>query len=259
MSEVFGPIYADAYDLLYHDKDYAAECDLIERIFQTYGHGPIRSVLDLGCGTGNHAIPLAQRGYEVVGVDCSESMLAQARSKTASLSSGSSVAFHKGDIRSVNLQRHFDAALMMFAVLSYQLENTDVLSALRTARWHLCSGGLLIFDVWYGPAVLYQRPSQHIKVIPTPGGRILRVALGELDIRRHVCTVHYRVWRLEEERLVAECEESHSMRYFFPRELDLFLECAGFVPVRLGAFPEFDQEPDETTWNLLGIARGQTR
>ena len=80
MSEVFGSVYADAYDLFYRDKDYAAESDLIECIFQTYGDGAIRSILDLvGCGTGNHAIPLAQRGYEVVGIDRSENMLDQAR------------------------------------------------------------------------------------------------------------------------------------------------------------------------------------
>ena len=255
MNNVFGPIYADAYDLFYHDKDYVAECDLIECIFQIYGDGPIRSVLDLGCGTGNHAIPLAQRGYEVVGVDRSESMLAHAQSKAASFSSGSSVAFHQGDIRSVDLQCRFDAALMMFAVLGYQLENTDVLSALRTAHRHLHPGGLLIFDVWYGPAVLHQRPSQRIKVIPTPEGKILRVASGELDIRRHICTVHFHMWRLEGERLLAETEEGHSMRYFFPRELDLFLECSGFAPIRLGAFREFDQDPDETTWNVLSVAR----
>ena len=255
MSEVFGYIYADAYDPVYHDKDYAAECDLIERLFQTYGDGPIRSVLDLGCGTGNHAIPLAQRGYEVVGVDRSESMLAHARRKAAGLSSDCDVAFHQGDLRSVDLQRHLDTALMMFAVLGYQIENADVLSALKTARQHLRSGGLLIFDVWYGPAVLHQRPSQRIKVTQTSGGRILRVASGELDICRHVCTVHFHVWRLEGERLVAETEESHEVRYFFPRELDLFLECSGFAPIRVGVFPEFDQDPDETTWNVLGVGR----
>ena len=255
MNDVFGPIYADTYDLLYQDKDYAAECDLIERIFQTYAGSPIRSVLDLGCGTGNHAIPLVQRGYEVVGVDRSESMLAQARRKAAGLPKGSSVTFRQGDVRTFDLQQHFDAALMMFAVLGYQLENTDVLSALRTARRHLRSEGLLIFDVWYGPAVLHQRPSQRIKVIPTPEGKILRVVSGELDIHRHVCTVHYHVWRLEGERLVAETEESHAMRYFFPQELGLFLECSGFAPIQLGAFPEFDQEPDEATWNVLGVTR----
>jgi ubiquinone/menaquinone biosynthesis C-methylase UbiE len=60
MSQSFGLIYSDAYDLIYRDKDYNAECDLIERIFQTYSNST-RSVLDLGCGTGNHAFPLAQR------------------------------------------------------------------------------------------------------------------------------------------------------------------------------------------------------
>lgn len=255
MSKVFGPSYADAYDLLYRDKDYAAECDLIERIFEIYGDGSIRSVLDLGCGTGNHALPLAQRRYEVVGVDRSESMLAHARAKADSLSGSSSVAFHQGDLRSVDLKRHFDAALMMFAVLGYQLGNADVLCALRNARQHLHPGGLFIFDVWYGPAVLHLRPCQRAKVIATPEGQILRVASGELDIRRHVCTVHFHVWRLQGDQLVGETEESHSVRYFFPLELEFFLERAGFATIRLGAFPEFDRDPDETTWNVLGVAR----
>src|SRR5207248_11417549 len=66
---VFGPQYAEAYDTLYRDKDYSAECDAIEHVFRLYGIGPVRRVLDLGCGTGGHAVPLAERGYEVVGVD----------------------------------------------------------------------------------------------------------------------------------------------------------------------------------------------
>jgi hypothetical protein len=60
---------------------------------------------------------------------------------------------------------------------------------------------------------------------------------------------------LEESRLMGETEESHRMRYFFPLELNLFLECSGFAPIRLGAFPEFDRDPDEQSWNVLGIAR----
>lgn len=256
MSDVFGAIYANAYDTLYQDKDYATECELIERIFQTFGDNSIHSILDLGCGTGSHAIPLAQEGFEVIGVDRSESMLAQARKKATGLGMNkNNIAFQKGDICSINLQRQADSALMMFAVLGYQLQNANVFSALKTARRHLRLGGLLIFDVWYGPAVLHQRPSQRVKVIPTPGGQILRVASGKLDIRWHVCTVDFHVWRLEGERLVAEKEESHSVRYFFPLELDLFLECSGFNLIRLGAFPEFDRDPNEETWNVLGVAR----
>jgi hypothetical protein len=44
------------------------------------------------------------------------------------------------------------------------------------------------------------------------------------------------------------------MRYFFAPELALFLESSGFRSLRLGAFPNFDREPDETTWNVLATA-----
>ena len=255
MSELFGDEYADAYDSLYQDKDYVEECQLIDRLLQVYGNGPVRTVLDLGCGTGNHALPLAQRGYEIVGIDRSAGMLESARKKAISQQINGKANFYQDDIRSVQLQRAFDASIMMFAVLGYQLENRDVLAALRTARKHLHSGGLFIFDVWYGPAVLCQGPSERVKVIPTDRCQILRVASGELDIQRHLCKVSYRLWKIEGERLAGQTEETHRMRYFFPLELDLFLESSGFIPVRLGAFPEFDRDPDTTTWNALAVAR----
>ncbi|MGE5305788.1 MAG: class I SAM-dependent DNA methyltransferase [Alphaproteobacteria bacterium] len=255
MSEVFGFKYADAYDFLYKDKDYLAECRLIDRLFQKYANGNVRKILDLGCGTGNHALALAEQGYEVVGVDLAAGMLEAARRKAANQQIDGRATFYEGDLRNVDLDQSFDAALMMFAVLGYQLTNSDVLAALRTTREHVRPGGLLIFDVWYGPAVLRQGPSERVKFIPTENGQILRVASGELEIDRHLCKVSYRLWRIEGERLAGQTEETHWMRYFFPLELNLFLECSGFTPVRLGVFPEFDQEPDITTWNVLGIAR----
>jgi SAM-dependent methyltransferase len=255
MNEVFGSTYADAYDLLYREKDYTAECGLIKRLLESYGDGAVCSILDLGCGTGNHIFPLAREGYELAGVDRSLEMLARAQKKSAASRSNGRVTFSQGDIRDVDLQCRFDAAIMMFAVLGYQLTNADVLSGLKTARRHLRPGGVFIFDVWYGPAVLHQRPSERVKVIPTPKGRILRITSGELDIKKHLCRVSYHLWRLEEGQMLEETKEAHSVRYFFPLELNLFLECAGFSPVRLGAFPEVDRDPDETTWNVLGVAR----
>jgi SAM-dependent methyltransferase len=188
-------MYADAYDGLYEDKDYVAECHLIEQIFESYGDGRVQDVLDLGCGSGNHAIPLAQRGYKVVGVDSSPDMLTQARRKAGEIVDDIQIELQEGDLRYLDLDQRFDATLMMFTVLGYQTENRDVVSALKSARHHLHSGGLLICDFWYGPAVLHLRPSQKVKVISTPEGRTLRVASGELDIVRHVCTVHYRLWQ----------------------------------------------------------------
>ncbi len=80
MSEPFAGLYAETYDALYGDKDTAAECNLIERLFATRDGG-VETVLELGCGTGNHAIPLAARGYWVTGVDRSGDMIAAAAAK----------------------------------------------------------------------------------------------------------------------------------------------------------------------------------
>ena len=77
----FGADYASAYDSMYADKDYERECDVIEEAFRRFANGFVRSVLDLGAGTGNHALPLAGRGYEVAGVDLSGEMVEIARGK----------------------------------------------------------------------------------------------------------------------------------------------------------------------------------
>lgn len=255
MSSTFGSAYSDAYDLLYSDKDYKAECDLIENLFHRYSKVPVSTVLDLGCGTGNHAFAMSSRGYDVLGIDRSEGMLAVARHRSRSNNDHGKVRFQSADIRTASPGQDFDAALIMFAVLGYQVENDDVLSTLKAARRSLKPGGLLIFDVWYGPAVLQQRPSDRVKVIPTQGGKILRVASGELDILHHICDVRFRLWRLAEGQVVTEIEETHRMRYFFPLELSFFLSSSGFHLIRLGAFPDFDKEPDESTWSAMAVAQ----
>jgi SAM-dependent methyltransferase len=246
---VFGADYAAAYDDVYSEKDYASECDLIERLLSAHG-SVVRTVLDLGCGTGNHASRLAERGYEVVGVDRSPDMLVRARQRSAR------ARFELGDVRTVELNQTFDAVLIMFAVLGYQVSNPDALSTLATARRHVRPGGLLFADLWYGPAVLAQRPSERVKVIDAQdGAQLIRVASAALDLYRNACTVAYRLWRIERGLVRAEVREEHVMRYFFSPELELLLSCAGFELVRLGAFPNFEAEPTEQTWNVALLAR----
>jgi SAM-dependent methyltransferase len=249
---VFGAEYAAAYDLLYQDKDYSAECDLIEHVFRRYGLGSVRHVLDLGCGTGGHAVPLAERGYDVLGVDRSPEMLRRAAERSPT------VRFHLSDITQLDLgaEEAFDAVVMMFAVLGYQTANSDVQAAMATVRRHLRPGGLFFFDVWYGPAVLAERPSERIRVLGSAAeNQVIRSAASDLDERRHVCTVRYHLWRLEAGRVLDEVREQHRMRFFFPLELELFLSTAGLQLVRLGVFPDLDQEPSTTTWNVGVVAR----
>jgi len=250
--------YADQYDLLYHDKDYEAECDLIESVFRNYAQGPVKTILDLGCGTGNHTLPLARRGYRVMGVDFSEQMLTRAREKAAAIEipvGCVAPTFVQGDVRSADVGQPFDAVLMMFAVLGYLLTNDDVLGALRTVRRHLRPGGLFVCDVWYGPAVLAIRPSERVKVIPTADGKLIRAASGVLDTYRHLCEVRYHVWRITGDRVVSETEESHTMRYFFPQELTLLVGHSQLEMMEMSAFGEPGRVPDERTWNVMITAR----
>jgi SAM-dependent methyltransferase len=175
-------------------------------------------------------------------------MLERARQRAAER--GTSVRFERGDIASADLGRTFDAAVLLFAVLGYQTETHDVISTLANARRHLAPGGLLALDVWYGPGVLAERPSERVKVVE----RIERRSTGTLDSRRHLCVVDFAVRRLDDAS-AEPTTESHPMRFFFPLELEHYLEHAGFELVRLGGFPEFEREPDDTTWTVMALAR----
>lgn len=257
MSGIFGVDYAQLYDLLYQDKDYDAEVALLERIFARHALTGT-SVLDLGCGTGQHAIRLAKRGFDVTGVDRSGEMLRIARVKAEQTLDELSPqpSFVEGDITSVRLGgAPFDVALMMFAVLGYQVTNEAVRAALRTVRTHLRPGALFVCDVWYGPAVLSVRPSERTKVVDAPGGQVIRSVRTSLDSFAHRADVDYRVWRLHNKLVVSEMHETHAMRFFFPQELALLFDAEGLDLLELRAFGASDDQPTESTWNVLAVGR----
>lgn len=253
MSGAFGPEYSASYDALYADKDYDAECDLLERIFRRSGQH-VGTVLDLGCGTGAHAVRLAQRGYEVVGVDLSAGML-DAAQRRADRAGPASVTFVRGDIRSVRLDRQFDAVIGMFAVLGYQTSDEDVARALETVRRHLAPGGRFVFDVWYGPAVEALGPSSRTKTVRHGKHEIERLATGVLEPERHLCTVAYRLTtRLRDGAAEVVSEETHRMRYFFREELEVKLRAASLTPLRMTSFPDTRLAPSADSWNVLVTA-----
>jgi SAM-dependent methyltransferase len=226
MSSTFDDAYAGSYDLLYRDKDYAAETVSIAQLFKRYGieNG---AVLELGSGTGGHAFEFARLGYDVLGVERSDPMLRHAKSKQFKHAIGR-LEFESGDVRSYRSNRIFDAVVSLFHVISYQTTNEDLIATFKTAAHHLRRGGLFVFDCWYGPAVLIEMPSARIKRVADDMVTILRIAEPSLDVRKNLAVIDYTILVQRIGQELQECRETHCMRYLFEPELNELLKRTGF-------------------------------
>ena len=113
--------------------------------------------------------------------------------------------------------------------MSYQTTNEDVAAAFETARQHLNPGGVFIFDVWYSPAVLTERPDVRIKRMADDQTEITRLAEPVLHPNENRVDVNYHVFvRDIATQVVAELKETHPMRYFFKQEIELIAAHAKF-------------------------------
>lgn len=132
---------AQAFDVMTEwPKRLAYEMPFLLRIMREY---KVKSVLDTACGTGGHAIALAQRGYNVVGCDASPGMIKQA--KTNAARAQVKVAFTIADFNELNkFSQKFDALLCLGNSLPHLLTKKALLKALRQMQLRLNPGGVLI-------------------------------------------------------------------------------------------------------------------
>jgi SAM-dependent methyltransferase len=209
--------YAKYYDLINGDKPYEQEASYVGAQLRGVCPG-LSEVLELGSGTGRHGRRLAAQGFHVRGVELSRDMveLAQGVETPAPGSFDCGV----GDIRSARLERQFGAVVALFHVMSYQVLDSDVSAVLDTAVCHLAPGGLFLFDVWHGPAVLSQRPSVREKIAINGSLRVIRKATPELRVHDKVVVVNYDFTCVDSESgHQLNFSEQHPMRYFFPDEI----------------------------------------
>jgi SAM-dependent methyltransferase len=243
------------YDALYDDKDYAAEADYVHDLVQRYRPGA-RSLLDLGCGTGRHAVAFAAKGYTVLGVDRSADMLEQAKARHAKLAAGvrDEIEFRQSDICDLSVAKRFDAVAALFHVMSYQISNADVIAALSSARKRSVEDGVLVFDCWYGPGVLTDPPVGRVKRVILGGHRIARVAEPVMHSDQNTVDVNYQFFVCDDAGAYAEFCETHTMRYFSIPELQLLLRQTGW---ELLGFWEWmtDRRPANGTWSVTVVAQ----
>ena len=241
------------YDLIYSDKDYEKECDFIEKIVKKYSKKKPNTILDCGCGTGNHAIILAKRGYEVSGIDISDKMIKIAKEKTKH--NNINVNFKKMDLRKLKLNKKFDVCICMFAVIDYLYDTKDVIRVLSNIREHLKENALLVFDFWYGPAVLTTLPSNRIKIIENKGTKLIRFTESKLNVINHESEVKFNLIVTKENAVIYDETEKHKIRFFFPEELKHYLEESGFKLLGYRPFLDINGDITTKTWNVTAIAR----
>ncbi len=221
--------YAYYYNIFYQDKDYKAEAGQVDFLIKKYGVG-IHTLMNFGCGTGRHDIEFAKLGYQCTGIDVSSVMIDIARENAGQKEV--CIDFCVADIREFEPWMQYDAVISLFHVMSYQTRNDDILSAFQSARRSLKQGGLFLFDVWYGPGVLSEKPSVRVKDIEDGQNRFLRIARPIIYENDNVVDVCYEVLVIQKDTGNTKIiKEVHNMRYFFKPELEWFLNKAGFVLV----------------------------
>ncbi len=246
MTSVFNA-YSTYYDLLYHDKDYAAEAAYIDGLLKHYGK-EVSELLEFGSGTGIHARLLTEKNYKVTGIELSQTMVDKAEKIEG-------FTCIQGDIRSTNLGRNFDAVISLFHVMSYQIKNLDIQNTFANAAAHLTSGGLFVFDFWYSPAVYAQKPEVRIKRLENKKIKITRTAEPAIYPNENRVDVHYTIHA--QEALTNEYhmfEEVHPMRHFSLPEIDFQADVAGFDKVGEEAFLT-GEKPGEDTWSVCVVMR----
>ena len=143
--------YGQKYDSESFTQGTMGECDFIE---QEIGFDKSVRILDIGCGTGRHSIELSKRGYNITGIDLSDSQLAMAREKAEK--QGLKIDFRKHDARDLPFNKEFDLVIMLCEG-AFPLMKTDEMNyeILKNAAKSLKEHGKLIFTTLSGLFPLY--------------------------------------------------------------------------------------------------------
>jgi len=221
--------YGEYYDLIYGDKNHDGECKNLVSYFRKFSECKIKSILDVGCGTGNHAILFAEKGYSVVGIDSSEVMINQAKRKVER--KGLPVEFFVQDMRKLSLGRKFDAVLCLFGTLGYLINDVEILAVLNRVKNHLEAGGLFVFDFWPAYAYAGRESWRSVGEIEKDETYAVRIMYGTFNPENQQVNLTIKCNIIEGRRLTDSFQEEHRIRTFALPELAHLLNEEGFKPL----------------------------
>lgn len=240
--------YGVKYDNESFTQGTVGECDFIEK---EIGHNKATKILDIGCGTGRHAIELAMRGYKVVGIDLSESQLKRAREKAAQQKL--EIDFRKYDARKIPFKGEFDLVIMLCEG-SFPLMETDEMNyrILKNAAKALKPGGKLIFTTLNGLFPLFHSVKEFLESEAKEGNATCDKNSFDLMTFRDINTTVF------EDDLGNKKELQCNERYYVPSEITWLMTTLKFKTIdifgaKLGAFNRNDKLTTED-FEMLVIA-----
>lgn len=192
---------AELYDAIYFAfKDYATEAaDIARRI--RVEHPRARTVLDVACGTGEHAKLLAeQHGFEVDGVDLNAEFLRLARLKHPA------GRFYEADMREFDLPGRYDAVICMFSSIGYVKTLPELERALRNFRRHLAPDGIVLVEPWFPPEAV-SAGHKSTRTAEANGVHVERVATTDIDGRLFLLRFDYTIREGDRVRHTTELHE----------------------------------------------------
>jgi SAM-dependent methyltransferase len=250
VSSVFDA-YAAYYDALYAAKDYRAEADYVAAMLRRHAPPPTR-LLDVGSGTGRHALELASLGYSVTGIDASERMVSIARERAKEAPSGQQPTYAVADARSFRLDVRFGAVTSLFHVVSYLTEPEHLQQAFSSVHAHLEPGGVFFFDYWHSPGVQSDPPTRRERSFEHEGLLVKRQSTPVWSGQHPVIEVNFDV-EVSGRGHADRFSERHVMRHYHPRELHEVLARCGFELLEDFGWMK-DIPPDDRDWYACTLA-----
>ncbi|MBI4198398.1 MAG: class I SAM-dependent methyltransferase [Chloroflexi bacterium] len=220
-------------------------------------------VLELACGTGRVAVPIAQAGVSVVGLDSSPSLLRTARGKARRLKLPAPLLrFVKGDMRSFSLGQRFPLVIIPFRSFQLLLSVADQRQALAAIQEHLAPGARLIVDLFVPDAErILREPGVRLfgrqGVDPATGHRLLIGEQNSYDTFQQVITARTIIEELDGKgELVHTTHVEYQLRYLYRFEMQHLLAACGYELEEV--YGGFAREPlDETSTEMVWVARAQ--
>lgn len=214
--------FAHVYDRLTQDVDYERIADFLEAVFRKFDVAP-ELVLDLACGSGSLSMELAARGYDMIGVDASQEMLAAAMEKK--MERGLDVLLLHQDMRSFELYGTVGAILCTLDGLNYLLLDAELERSFRLAWNYLDPDGLFVFDLNSHhklSTVLPACPSYEIRE------DVVWLWHSEYDAKREVCAFDLVVFEEAGKGRYQRIDERHEERAWRREHVESMLAMCGF-------------------------------